>query len=106
MHRLTLDESMVKPPRPFRDFETPSVPAWPRVLVLVGWMTYTHSALGQCHGREREVAEFRFGISLKQMMNLPIQEQDCERFGGLCWLYQAKCYHHLDANARHMYRPI
>jgi len=43
---------------------------------------------------------------MKQMMNLPIQEQDCERFGGLCRLYQAKRYHHLDANACHMFRPI
>ncbi|MDA1309722.1 MAG: hypothetical protein O2985_08970 [Proteobacteria bacterium] len=91
------------------------MPAWPRVLVLVaglllvgfvGWIAYTNSTLGQCHGQEREVAEFRFGISLKQMMNLPIHEQDRERFDGLCRMYQAKCYRHLDGDARHMCRPI
>ena len=50
----------------------------------------------------REVAEFRFDISLKQLMNLPIHEEDRERFGGMCRLYQAKRYNHLDANPRHM----
>jgi|GEM_PF-1760478 hypothetical protein len=50
--------------------------------------------------------EFRFDVSLKQMMNLPIHEQGRKRFGGMCWLYQAKRYHHLDANPRHMCRPI
>jgi hypothetical protein len=54
----------------------------------------------------REVMEFRFDVSLKQMMNLPIHEQGRKRFGGMCWLYQAKRYHHLDANPRHMCRPI
>jgi len=100
---------------PIRDFKAPTAPVWPRLLILVvvlatvgvfGWTAYTNSELGQCHAQERDVAQFRFGVSLKQMMNMEIQETDRERFGELCRLYQAKCYSHWDAEARHMCRPI
>ena len=106
---------MQKPTRPFRDFDAPRVPIWPRLLLLiaglaligfVGWTIYTHSDIGQCHGQEREVAEFRFGVSLKNMMNLPVLERDREKFSDLCRMYQANCYRHLDAAAREMCRPI
>ncbi len=106
---------MTKPSRPFRDFSAPAVPAWPRVVLLftglalagfVGWTIYTHSDIGQCHGREREVAEFRFGVGLKKMMNLPVLERDREKFDGLCRMYQAHCYRHVDAETRELCRPI
>lgn len=106
---------MTKTSRPYRDFNAPRVPLWPRVLLLctgfilagsVGWAIYTYSDIGQCHGREREVAEFRFGVSLKQMMNLPVLEHDRERFGDLCRMFQANCHRHIDARARELCRPI
>jgi hypothetical protein len=32
------------------------------------------------------------------MMTLPVHEEDYERFGVLCRLYQANFYHYLDGN--------
>jgi Tfp pilus assembly protein PilO len=106
---------MRRPSPPIRDFNAPTIPAWPRLLLLfaglvlvafIGWTVYTHSEVGQCHGQEREVAEFRFGVNLKQMMNLPVLEEDRERFDDLCRMFQAHCYRLLDADTRAICRPI
>ena len=100
---------------PIRDFKAPTAPVWPRVLILIvvlfglgtfGWTLYTDSALGQCLAKEREIAQFRFGASLKQMMNLDVTEPDRKRFGDMCRLFQAECYHHLDAESRKRCRPL
>ena len=106
---------MAKPSRPFRDLNAPKASAWPRVLFLfsglmlagvVGWTNYTHRDIGQYHGQEREVAEFRFGVSLKKMINLPVLEQDRERFGDLCRMFQANCHRLIDPEMRALCRPI
>ncbi|MDG2284797.1 MAG: hypothetical protein P8N43_04610 [Alphaproteobacteria bacterium] len=106
---------MAQRSRHIRDFKAPSVPTWPRVLLLfgvlgligmVGWIAYTHSDIGQCHGQQREVAEFRFGVNLKKMMNLPVLESDRERFEGMCRLYMANCHGHIGSDARKLCRPV
>lgn len=88
---------------------------WPRLLLAVasvmlvgfiGWTVYVNSSIGQCHAKQREVGQFRFGVSLKKVMNLPIHEADRERFHALCRLYKAQCFRHLDAEARAICRPI
>ncbi len=106
---------MRKPLPPISDFNAPTVPAWPRIVLFgaglmligfIGWTLYTHSEIGQCHSQEREVAEFRFGASLKRMMNLPVLEEDRKRFDDLCRVFQADCYRLLDAETRALCRPI
>jgi hypothetical protein len=106
---------MRKPVRPIRDFDAPRVPTWPRAMLLigvvvligfVGWTIYVNSDIGQCHGQEKEVAEFRFGVSLKKVMKLPVPEEDRERFNDLCRMFKANCHRHIDAETRALCRPI
>jgi Tfp pilus assembly protein PilO len=98
-----------------RDFDAPRVPVWPRVVLAlatitvvtgIGWTVYINSSIGQCHAQAREVGQFRFGVSLKQMMNLPIHDADRDRFDDLCRLYTARCFRHPDAQSRAICRPI
>lgn len=73
---------------------------------FIGWTIYVHSEIGQCHGQEKEVAEFRFGVSLKKVMKLPVLEQDRERFNDLCRMFKANCHRHIDSETRALCRPI
>jgi hypothetical protein len=106
---------MRKPVRPILDFDAPRVPTWPRAMLLIGvvvligfvvWTIYVNSDIGQCHGQEKEVAEFRFGVSLKKVMKLPVPEEDRERFNDLCRMFKANCHRHIDAETRALRRPI